>query len=128
MDDFGFDEVLLETVGVGQAEYAARMHVDTLVLVLLPDSGDTVQAMKAGIMELADIFVVSKADLPGARKMAADIRRIAPAMRHAPQAWIAPVLLVAQAQPASTPALSDALDRHRTEEPPGGKDGVRTGR
>src|SRR3546814_14698722 len=82
MDDFGFAEVLLETVGVGQAEYAARAHVDTLVLVLLPDSGDTVQAMKAGIMELADIFVVSKADLPGARKMAADIRRIATAMRH----------------------------------------------
>src|SRR3546814_9427865 len=47
MDDFGFDEVLLETVGVGQAEYAARMHVDTLVLVLLPDSGDTVQAMRS---------------------------------------------------------------------------------
>ena len=112
-DDFGFDEVLLETVGVGQAEYAARMHVDTLVLVLLPDSGDTVQAMKAGIMELADIFVVSKADLPGARKMAADIRRVASVMRHAPQAWVAPVLLVAQDQPGSIQALSDAIDRHQ---------------
>ncbi|MBO9357877.1 methylmalonyl Co-A mutase-associated GTPase MeaB [Bordetella petrii] len=113
MDDFGFAEVLLETVGVGQAEYAARTHVDTLVLVLLPDSGDTVQAMKAGIMELADIYVVSKADLPGARKMAADIRRIATAMRHAPQAWVAPVLLVAQDQPASIQALSEAIDRHQ---------------
>jgi len=113
MDDFGFAEVLLETVGVGQAEYAARAHVDTLVLVLLPDSGDTVQAMKAGIMEMADIFVVSKADLPGARKMAADIRRIATAMRPAPQAWAPPVLLVAQDQPESIHALSDAIDRHQ---------------
>ena len=68
MDEFGFDEVLLETVGVGQAEYAARAQVDTLVLVLLPESGDMVQAMKAGIMEMADIFVVNKADLPGAQK------------------------------------------------------------
>ena len=76
MDDFGFDEVLLETVGVGQAEYAARVQVDTLVLVLLPESGDIVQAMKAGIMEMADIFVVNKADLPGAQKMATDIKRI----------------------------------------------------
>lgn len=113
MDDFGFAEVLLETVGVGQAEYAARMHVDTLVLVLLPDSGDTVQAMKAGIMEMADIFVVSKADLPGARKMAADIKRIASAMRHAADAWVPPVLLVAQDQPDSIQALSDAIDRHQ---------------
>lgn len=113
MDDFGFAEVLLETVGVGQAEYAARAQVDTLVLVLLPDSGDTVQAMKAGIMELADIYVVSKADLPGARKMAADIRRVATVMRHAPHAWVAPVLLAAQDQPASIRALSDAIDRHQ---------------
>src|SRR5439155_10774724 len=52
MDEFGFDEVMLETVGVGQAEHAARAQVDTLVLVLLPESGDMVQAMKAGIMEL----------------------------------------------------------------------------
>ena len=48
MDEFGFDEVLLETVGVGQVEYAARVQVDTLVLLLLPESGDVVQAMKAG--------------------------------------------------------------------------------
>jgi len=113
MDDYGFAEVLLETVGVGQAEYAARAHVDTLVLVLLPDSGDTVQAMKAGIMEMADIFVVSKADLPGARKMAADIRRIASVMRPAPRAWAPPVLLVAQDQPESIDALSEAIDRHQ---------------
>ncbi len=113
MDHFGFVEVLLETVGVGQAEYAVRVQVDTLVLVLLPDSGDTVQAMKAGIMEIADIFVVNKADLAGARKMATDIGRIAALTRHAPGAWVPPVLLAAASQPASIDALSQAIDRHQ---------------
>ncbi len=113
MDDFGFAEVLLETVGVGQAEYAARVQVDTLVLVLLPESGDTVQAMKAGIMEMADIFVVNKADLPGAQKMAADIKRVATISRHAQGAWIAPVLLASATQPESIAALSETIDRHQ---------------
>ncbi|VTU15060.1 putative GTPase/MT1543 [Variovorax sp. SRS16] len=114
MDDFGFAEVMLETVGVGQTDYAARVQVDTLVLVLLPESGDTVQAMKAGIMEMADIFVVNKADLPGARKMATDIQRIAAITRHAQGAWVPPVLLASASQPASVDALSQAIDRHQS--------------
>lgn len=113
MDDFGFAEVLLETVGVGQTEYAARAQVDTLVLLLLPDSGDMVQAMKAGIMEMADIFVVNKADLPGAQRMATDIRRIGAITRHAQGAWVPPVLLTAASRPASVSVLSDAIDRHQ---------------
>ncbi len=113
MDTHGFDEVVLETVGVGQAEYAARAQVDTLVLVLLPDSGDVVQAMKAGIMELADVFVVNKSDLPGAQKMATDIQRIGALARRAPRDWRPPVLLTSSAQPASIAALSAELDRHQ---------------
>lgn len=113
MDAFGFDEVLLETVGVGQVEYAARVQVDTLLLVLLPESGDMVQAMKAGIMEMADIFVINKADLPGAQKMATDIQRIAALARHAPGAWRPSVLLVSSSRPASIAALSDEIDRHQ---------------
>lgn len=113
MDAFGFDEVLLETVGVGQAEYAARVQVDTLVLVLLPESGDVVQAMKAGIMEMADIFVINKADLPGARKMATDIQRIASLARHEEGAWRPSVLLVSSSSPESIAALSDEIDRHQ---------------
>jgi LAO/AO transport system kinase len=113
MDDFGFAEVLLETVGVGQAEHAARAQVDTLVLVLLPDSGDVVQAMKAGIMEMADLFVVSKADLPGARRMATDVKRIAAITRRDAGAWVPPVLLVSVEQPDSIAALSRAIDDHQ---------------
>jgi len=113
MDEFGFDEVLLETVGVGQAEYAARSQVDTLVLVLLPESGDIVQAMKAGIMEMADIVVVNKADLAGAQKMATDIRRIGALSRHADGEWRPPVLLVSFAQTETITALSAAIDHHQ---------------
>ena len=113
MDEFGFDEVLLETVGIGQAEYAVRAQVDTLVLVLLPESGDTVQAMKAGIMEMADIFVVNKSDLPGAQRMATDIQRIAAVTQRPEGAWRAPILLASASQPGSISALSEAIDRHQ---------------
>ncbi len=113
MDDFGFSEVFLETVGVGQAEYAVRTQVDTLVLVLLPDSGDTVQAMKAGIMEMADIFVVNKSDLPGAQRMATDIKRVAAISRHSKDAWIPPILLASASSPESIDGLSQSIDRHQ---------------
>lgn len=113
MDQFHFDEVVVETVGVGQAEYAIRPHVDTLVLVLLPDSGDIVQAMKAGIIELADILVVNKSDLAGARKMAADIKRIAVFNRSAHANWKPPVLLTASEDEQSIEALSQAITNHR---------------
>jgi len=114
MDEFGFAEVLLETVGVGQAEYAARAQVDTLVLVLLPDSGDMVQAMKAGIAEMADIFVVNKADLPGAKKMANDVSRVASIHRYEPGDWVPPVLLACSTQPELIGALSTSIDRHQS--------------
>src|SRR5690606_12691816 len=113
MDSFGFDEVIIETVGVGQAEYAVRPQVDTLVLVLLPDSGDVVQAMKAGIMEMADIFVVNKSDLAGARKMAADVKRIASLRKHAQAQWRPPVLLTTMDDAGSIDQLSAAIDQHR---------------
>ncbi len=112
LDAHGFDEVLLETVGVGQAEHAARVQVDTLVLVLLPDSGDAVQAMKAGIMELADLYVVNKADLPGAQRMAADVQRVTTLSRSAPGAWQPPVLLTSSQHGNSIAALSEAIDAH----------------
>lgn len=113
MDSFGFDEVIIETVGVGQAEYAVRPQVDTLVLVLLPDSGDTVQAMKAGIMEMADIFVVNKSDLAGARKMAADVKRIASLRKVTQDDWQPPVLLTSTDTASSIQLLSNTIDQHR---------------
>lgn len=69
----GYDVVIIETVGVGQSELAIAQAADTTILVLMPGSGDDVQAIKSGIMEIGDIFVVNKGDLPGANKTATDI-------------------------------------------------------
>ena len=69
MDAFGFDRVMVETVGVGQTEREIVSAADTVVVVLVPESGDTIQAMKAGLMEIADIFVINKADRSGAVRL-----------------------------------------------------------
>lgn len=114
MDRHGFDEVLVETVGVGQAEYAVHALVDTVVLVLHPESGDSIQAMKAGILEMADVIVVNKADLASAAKSVADLKRVLSLKRHAPGAWTPPILTTSAKDPDSIVALSDAIDAHRT--------------
>jgi LAO/AO transport system kinase len=76
LDDFGFDEIILETVGVGQSEFAVRDLVDVELLVMAPGAGDQIQAMKAGIVETADIYVVNKADQPGAARAETELRAI----------------------------------------------------
>jgi LAO/AO transport system kinase len=75
LDAFGFERVLVETVGVGQTELEITAAADTVVVVLVPESGDAIQAMKAGLMEIADIFVINKADRPGAPGLAKEIRQ-----------------------------------------------------
>ena len=74
MDAFGFQRVLVETVGVGQTELEITGAADTVVVVLVPESGDAIQAMKAGLMEIADIFVVNKADRPGSDRLVKDLK------------------------------------------------------
>lgn len=73
MEQSAFDDVVIETVGAGQADHAVRIMVDTVVLVLLPGAGDAIQAIKAGILEIADIYVINKADLPEAARLANEI-------------------------------------------------------
>jgi LAO/AO transport system kinase len=89
MDAFGFDRVIVETVGVGQSELDIAAAADTTVVVLVPESGDSVQAMKAGLMEIADLFVVNKADRPGAEKLTREVElmlhlRLGQAMKSVP--------------------------------------------
>ena len=74
MDAFGLGRVMVETVGVGQTELEITGAADTIVVVLVPESGDGIQAMKAGLMEIADIFVVNKSDRPGADHVLKDLR------------------------------------------------------
>ena len=74
LDAFGFDRIIIETVGAGQADLAVVDTTDVTVLVLVPESGDGVQVLKAGIMEMADVFVVNKADRPGANQRVTELR------------------------------------------------------
>ena len=74
MDAAGFDDVLLETVGVGQAEIDVVDHADTVVLALMPGSGDSIQALKAGVMEIPDVIVVNKAEHPLTDTMVREVR------------------------------------------------------
>jgi LAO/AO transport system kinase len=73
LDAHGFDRVIVETVGVGQSELDIAAAADSTVVVLVPESGDGIQAMKAGLMEAADLFVINKADRPGADRLAREI-------------------------------------------------------
>lgn len=73
MDAFGFDRILIETVGVGQTELEITAAADTVVVVLVPESGDAIQAMKAGLMEIADVFIVNKGDRPGSARLVKEI-------------------------------------------------------
>ncbi len=112
LDAFGCAEVLVETVGVGQAEHDVVSATDTVLVVLQPGSGDGVQALKAGLMEIADLFAVNKADLPGADALAADL---ASALELAAprRAWRPPVLRVSAASGAGVGELFEAIERHR---------------
>ncbi|MBN2227312.1 MAG: methylmalonyl Co-A mutase-associated GTPase MeaB [candidate division Zixibacteria bacterium] len=88
LDAFGFDYVLIETVGVGQVELDIIDTCDTVVVVLVPESGDAVQALKAGLMEIADIFAVNKADRPGARNIIAALQNMLEIKaEHSPWKW-----------------------------------------
>jgi LAO/AO transport system kinase len=74
LDAFGFDRIIVETVGVGQSELDVAATVDTCVVVLVPESGDSIQTLKAGLMEIADVFVINKADRPGADRLRTEIK------------------------------------------------------
>jgi LAO/AO transport system kinase len=108
----GFREVILETVGTGQSQHSVRAVVDTVVMVLSPHAGDSIQAMKAGLMEMADIYVVNKSDLPDARRTAAEIRAVVQRDGLSADAT-APVLLTCSTSGAGIDALSQQLDAHR---------------
>ena len=89
LDAFGFDRILIETVGVGQTELDVARTAETTVLVLVPESGDSIQTLKAGVMEVADIFVINKSDRPGADRLRQEIEvtqgiRRGNAFRHVP--------------------------------------------
>jgi LAO/AO transport system kinase len=73
LDAYGFDRIIIETVGVGQSELDVVRTADTTVVILVPESGDSIQTLKAGVMEIADVFVINKSDRPGADRLRNDV-------------------------------------------------------
>jgi LAO/AO transport system kinase len=111
MDAAGKDDVFLETVGVGQAEVDVIDHADSVVLVLIPGSGDSIQALKAGVMEIPDIIVVNKADHPLADTMVREIRGV---LALAPQeGWKVPILKTEATRGEGVRELAEKLREHR---------------
>lgn len=110
LDACGFDVVLIETVGVGQSEVDIIKIADTVVLVLVPGMGDDVQIMKAGIMEIADTFVVNKADKEGADKVAADVQVMLKMLKE--KDWIPPVTLVSSQNNTGIEEVKNILNDH----------------
>ncbi len=115
----GFDRILLETVGVGQAELDVAAVADTVVATFAPESGDEVQAMKAGLAEVADVFVVNKGDLAGADELARQLREAigmsgrTAAEEGAAPGWVPPVHTAAAAAGAGIEAIARAVEDHR---------------
>ena len=108
---FGFQYVILETVGVGQSELEVAAIADTTLVVLTPGLGDGVQMIKAGIMEIADVFVVNKADLPGAQKTVQEVRSMLNMGPRLP--WKPPIVTTVAAKGEGVEAVFAAIEQHR---------------
>jgi LAO/AO transport system kinase len=110
MDASGRDDVFLETVGVGQAEVDIIDHADTVVLVLMPGSGDSIQALKAGVMEIPDVIVVNKSDHPLTDTMVREIRGV---LSLGPQeGWRVPILKTEASRGEGIAALAEKIREH----------------
>jgi LAO/AO transport system kinase len=112
LDAFGKDIVLVETVGVGQSEVDIVRTADSTLVVLTPAGGDSVQTIKAGIMEIADIFVINKADLPGAERTATEINAMLDMKSGIP--WRPPVMPTVSTRNEGIDELWASLSRHRS--------------
>jgi LAO/AO transport system kinase len=115
LDASGKDVVVIETVGVGQDEVDIVRTADVSIVTLVPGTGDEVQALKAGIMEIADIFVVNKADREGSDRLAAAVEANLSLQTFADGAWRPPVLRTVATTGAGVPELVGAIDRFRAQ-------------
>ena len=112
LDAFGKDIIILETVGVGQSELEVAENPNTVVVVLVPESGYGVQAMKAGLMEIGDLFVLNKADREGAERAAGELRAVLGLKARREGEWRPPVILTEARNGKGLDDLKSQLDRH----------------
>jgi LAO/AO transport system kinase len=109
LDAAGFDVIIVETVGVGQAEVEIASAADTTIVTVAPGMGDAIQAAKAGILEIADVFVVNKADREGANRTVSELREM---QKLGHGEWLAPILKTVAARDEGIAELADAVERH----------------
>jgi LAO/AO transport system kinase len=111
LDASGKNVLFLETVGIGQSELEIAQVADTVLLVLMPGSGDAVQALKAGIMEIPDVIAINKCDHPLARTLLQEVRGV---LALTPDRdWVAPIVLTEALRPEGVDKLWDAIESHR---------------
>ena len=122
LDAAGFDIVLLETVGVGQSELGIAGAADTTVVVLVPESGDGIQAMKAGLMEIADFFVLNKSDRPGADQAVMSIKMILGFRSHDESTWLADIVKTQASDGKGIEDVAHLIRKHREYLQRGGLD------
>jgi LAO/AO transport system kinase len=113
MDAYGRDLVIIETVGVGQDEVAIAGLADSTLLIEVPGMGDDVQALKAGVLEIADILVINKADREGADRLASQIKTVMRLLPHADGSWIPPIVKTVAVDGTGVAELAGALQEHR---------------
>ena len=113
LDAAGFDLILLETVGVGQSELDIAQAADTTVVVLVPESGDAVQAMKAGLMEIADLFVLNKSDRPSAHQAATALKTILMMKAHDLNTWMPNIVKSVATERTGIPEIAEQIEKHK---------------
>jgi LAO/AO transport system kinase len=113
IDASGYDFVILETVGVGQSELDIAQAADTTIVVLVPESGDAVQAMKAGLMEIADFFVLNKSDRPGARQAVNAIKTILMIRDHDAYSWMPNIVQTIASENQGIEETAEEINHHR---------------
>jgi len=114
LDAAGYDIIIFETVGVGQSELDIAKAADTTIVVLIPESGDSIQAMKAGLMEIADFFVLNKSDRPGADSAITAIRTILMFRNHDENDWTPTILKSIASENVGTKEIADEIELHKS--------------
>jgi LAO/AO transport system kinase len=113
LDAAGYDFVILETVGVGQSELDIVQAADTTIVALVPESGDSVQAMKAGLMEIGDFFVLNKSDRPGADQAIASLQTILMMKDHDEKSWMPVIIKTIASENKGTDEVFQEIERHK---------------
>lgn len=113
LDSAGYDIIIFETVGVGQSELDIAEAADTTAVVLVPESGDAVQAMKAGLMEIADLFVMNKSDRPGSQQAVASLQTILMMRDHDEKSWMINIIKTIAVQNQGIDEIANEIEKHK---------------